>query len=139
VQAHALPVVQKWDGVLKEHFDAVEVEALGQGVVIGIIRAVLDSLLPAPLLDVQVRERVQRRQARRRLLDQDEDRATALGLLAEAIYDVRAIGQDAGLEQVFSGDSGAWFAFRARLQSIEAVLDEVGEALTAPDSDEDAD
>jgi hypothetical protein len=47
--------------------EAVEVEALGQGVVTAIIRAALDSLLPESLRDVQVREAEQREQERRRL------------------------------------------------------------------------
>ena len=40
--------------------EAVEVEALGQGVVTSVIRAALNSLLPEPLEDVQVRELVER-------------------------------------------------------------------------------
>jgi hypothetical protein len=70
VQAHGLPVVSKWDGALRQHFDAVEVEALGQGVVTEIIRATLDALLPESLVDVLTREERQRRQARAQLRGQ---------------------------------------------------------------------
>jgi hypothetical protein len=70
VRDHKLPIVQKKDGRGKGRMhDAVEVEALGQGVVTAIIRAALDSLLPEPLADVQVREDEQREQERRRLRD----------------------------------------------------------------------
>jgi hypothetical protein len=56
VEAHNLPVVQKHDKVLGGSFDAVEVEALGQGVVTRLIRNALDALLPEPLDRVLVRE-----------------------------------------------------------------------------------
>jgi hypothetical protein len=39
---------------------AVETEALTQGVVVGLVRAALDELLPQPLTDVQEREAEQR-------------------------------------------------------------------------------
>jgi hypothetical protein len=67
VKHYTLSVVQKYDGVLKQSFDAVEVEALGQGTVTGIVRAALDALLPEPLEDVQVREDEQKEEWRRRL------------------------------------------------------------------------
>jgi hypothetical protein len=67
VERYKLPVVQKWDGAAKASFPAVEVEALGQGVVTGIVRAALDALLPEPLEAVLVREAEQQEQARRRL------------------------------------------------------------------------
>jgi hypothetical protein len=38
----------------------VETEALTQGVVVGLVRAALDELLPQPLTDVQEREAEQR-------------------------------------------------------------------------------
>ena len=39
MQAYVLPVVQKYDGVTKRAYPAVEVESLGQGIVTGIMRA----------------------------------------------------------------------------------------------------
>jgi hypothetical protein len=63
VDEHDLPRAQKIDRrfrPLRLH-EAVEVEALGQGVVTEIIRAALDDLLPEPLADVQAREAGQRR------------------------------------------------------------------------------
>jgi hypothetical protein len=67
VNHYKLPKVKKYDGVLQQDFDAVEVEALGQGTVTRIVRAALDALLPEPLEAVQVREAEQRGEARRRL------------------------------------------------------------------------
>ena len=67
MQAYALPVVQKYDGATERSYPAVEVEALGQGVVTGIVRAALDSLLPEPLARVLEREHEQRERERRRL------------------------------------------------------------------------
>jgi hypothetical protein len=66
VAEHALPVVAKTDRRFRPArvHEAVEVESLGQGVVTRIIRAVLDSLLPEPLRDVQVRRREQRDRVR---------------------------------------------------------------------------
>ena len=48
-------------------YQAVEVEALGQSVVTGIVRDALDSLLPEPLADVLERQRLEREEVRRRL------------------------------------------------------------------------
>jgi hypothetical protein len=67
VQEHQLPVVMKSDGPKGGAFPAVEVEALGQGLVTGIIRAALDALLPEPLETVRVREERERTAVRRRL------------------------------------------------------------------------
>jgi hypothetical protein len=66
VAEHALPRVQKIDRRFRPPriHEAVEVEALGQGVVTGIIRAALDELLPEPLAVVQVRERIEQGRAR---------------------------------------------------------------------------
>jgi hypothetical protein len=61
VRQYKLPVVTKQDKLKGAH-DAVEVEALGQGVVTGIVRAALDRLLPQPLEAVQVREQKQRQE-----------------------------------------------------------------------------
>jgi hypothetical protein len=68
VETHGLPVVQKVDRVKGTH-PAVEVEALGQGVVTGILRAELDARLPEPLEVVREREAEQREAERRRLLE----------------------------------------------------------------------
>jgi hypothetical protein len=69
VTGYELPVVEKVDKRFsppKVHA-AVEVEALGQGVVTGIIRDALDALLPEPLDAVLVREEEQRREAESKL------------------------------------------------------------------------
>ena len=42
------------------HHDAVETEALGQTVIVGIVRDRLNTLLPEPLADVLEREQAQR-------------------------------------------------------------------------------
>jgi hypothetical protein len=47
-----------------KEYEAIECEALGQGVLVRLIRKHLDSLLPEPLDVVRERERVQREQAR---------------------------------------------------------------------------
>jgi hypothetical protein len=62
VAEHDLPRVQKIDRRFRPPrlHEAVEVEALGQGVVTGLIRGALDELLPEPLAAVQVREAAQR-------------------------------------------------------------------------------
>ena len=60
VDAYAIPPVEKYDRVKRRSAPAWEVEALGQGVVTGIVRRVLDTLLPEPLDRVHVREREQR-------------------------------------------------------------------------------
>jgi hypothetical protein len=51
----------------KGRHEAVEVEALGQGTVVAIIRDALDDLLPEPLDRVQVREQEQRAQVKQAL------------------------------------------------------------------------
>jgi hypothetical protein len=51
-----------------KEYEAIECEALGQGVLVRIIRRHLDSLLPQPLDVVGARERRQREQARKALL-----------------------------------------------------------------------
>jgi hypothetical protein len=65
-QARGLPKVTKVDRRFKPHrkHEAVEVEALGQGVVTGIIRAALDALLPEPLELVREDEAEQREHVR---------------------------------------------------------------------------
>jgi hypothetical protein len=65
-QAHGLPRVEKTDRRFRPPrvHEAVEVEALGQGVVTAIIRAEFDALLPEPLADVLVREEDERDEAR---------------------------------------------------------------------------
>jgi hypothetical protein len=66
VDAHDLPIVEKTDRRFRPErvHEAVEVEALGQGVVTAIIRDALDRLLPEPLDRVQAREAEQRRRVR---------------------------------------------------------------------------
>jgi hypothetical protein len=68
-QARGLPKVEKVDLRFRPHrlHEAVEVEALGQGIVTGIVRAALDALLPEPLELVRAREDAEREQSRRRL------------------------------------------------------------------------
>jgi hypothetical protein len=63
---HRLTPISKHDRVLGT-FPAVEVEALGQSVVTGMVRAALDALLPQPLTDVHAREDSFAELARRRL------------------------------------------------------------------------
>jgi len=67
VEAHKIPPVEKHDKVKRLTANAYEVEALGQGTVTAIVRAELDALLPEPLEHVQVREREERAEWRRRL------------------------------------------------------------------------
>jgi hypothetical protein len=64
VGARDLPTVEKVDRRFRppRRHEAVEVEALGQGVVTTILRDALDGLLPEPLEGVQVREVAQREQ-----------------------------------------------------------------------------
>jgi hypothetical protein len=66
VEEHDLPIVTKQDKAKGAHA-AVEVEALGQGIVTALVREALDDLLPEPLAQVQVREREQQREVRVRL------------------------------------------------------------------------
>jgi hypothetical protein len=64
-----LPEIEKLDRRYKPPrlHRAVEVEALGQGVVTGIVRDALDELLPEPLGAVLDREQVERDEWRERL------------------------------------------------------------------------
>jgi hypothetical protein len=66
VRANDLPVISKPDRRYKpvRHHDAVETEALGQSVIVGIVRDHLDGLLPEPLPDVHEREEAQRAKVR---------------------------------------------------------------------------
>lgn len=68
-QAVGLPTRVKLDRryIPPQAHEAVEVEALGQSVVIGLVRDALDALLPEPLDEVLVREREQREAARKTL------------------------------------------------------------------------
>lgn len=69
VSQYGLIPIRKIDNRYKppQAHDAVEVEALGQTVVTGIIRAALDALLPVPLADVRVREAAEREAAKKLL------------------------------------------------------------------------
>jgi hypothetical protein len=66
VRANDLPVISKPDRRYKpvRYHDAVETEALGQSVIVGIVRDHLDGLLPEPLADVHEREQAQRAKVR---------------------------------------------------------------------------
>lgn len=68
-QAAGLPVVEKVDRRYRppRTHRAVEVEALGQGTVTGLVRAALDELLPEPLAHVLEREQLERDAERQRL------------------------------------------------------------------------
>jgi len=68
-QGRDLPIVVKLDRRYRppRRHEAIEVEALGQGVVTAIIRAALDELVPEPLADVHAREHHQRNKVRRSL------------------------------------------------------------------------
>lgn len=69
VQEHQLPVIHKTDRAYRppRTYPAVETEALGQRLIVGLLRARLDALLPRSLADVQERERAEREALRRRL------------------------------------------------------------------------
>ena len=67
VDEHELDPIQKYDKVLRRSEPAVEVEALGQGTVTGIVQEALDELLPQPLAEVREREEDQRALALARL------------------------------------------------------------------------
>ena len=62
VRARHLPMIRKPDRRYKpvQYHDAVETEALGQSVIVNIVRRRLNALLPEPLADVLERERAQR-------------------------------------------------------------------------------
>ncbi len=66
VRRHHLPVIQKADRRYRpvRFHDAVETEALGQSIIVGIVRARLDELLPEPLAIVLEREQRQRSKVR---------------------------------------------------------------------------
>jgi len=68
-QAHGLPVISKPDKRYKpvQYHDAVETEALGQSVIVNIVRRHLDLLLPEPINDVREREQHQREKIARLL------------------------------------------------------------------------
>lgn len=67
VERYRLPVVEKWDQRTRRRHPSVETEALSQAVIVGIVRDRLDELLPAPLVQVLVREEVERNEVRRLL------------------------------------------------------------------------
>lgn len=71
IRDHKLPVIQKVDRRHRPHraYDAVETEALGQEVIVGMLVEHLDALVPEPLAHVRVREQQQREQAERELAD----------------------------------------------------------------------
>jgi hypothetical protein len=62
VEAYDLPVISKPDNRFKpvRYHDAVETEALGQSIIVGIVRDHLNDLLTEPLNDVLAHENRQR-------------------------------------------------------------------------------
>jgi hypothetical protein len=62
IAAHDLPVIQKTDRRYRggRPHDAVETEALGQSLIVALVRDALDALLPEPLEDVLEREEAER-------------------------------------------------------------------------------
>ena len=69
VEEHDLPVIMKPDHRYKpvRYHEAVETEALGQRLIVQLVREALDDLLPEPLEDVLVHEDEQRAHWRRKL------------------------------------------------------------------------
>ena len=69
VAEHGLPTIVKHDRRYKDGHphEAVETEALSQALIVELLTAELDGLLPEPLEAVQVRERAERAEVRARL------------------------------------------------------------------------
>ena len=67
VEEHKLTPIQKLDKRDGKKHEAVETEALGQAVIVGILRDRLNTLLPEPLDSVLERERKERATIRRKL------------------------------------------------------------------------
>lgn len=64
---HDITPILKTDGRTKRAHEAIEVESLGQGAVIALVRDALDARLPEPLASVHEREAQQRAEIRRHL------------------------------------------------------------------------
>jgi hypothetical protein len=64
VEAYSLPVVMKLDRRDGKAREAVETEALSQGLIVQIVRERLNALLPEPLEAVHIREEAEREQLR---------------------------------------------------------------------------
>jgi hypothetical protein len=64
VRDHNLTIIQKYDARDKKHHPAVETEALSQRLIVQIVRARLDELLPEPLSHFLAREEVERERLR---------------------------------------------------------------------------
>jgi len=75
VRSRGLTPILKYDEryVPRRAHPAVETEALGQGLIVALLRERLEFLLPVPLADVQVREREERAELRRRLSGEGAD------------------------------------------------------------------
>jgi hypothetical protein len=67
VNERNLTIIQKFDKRDKKYHDAVETEALGQEVIMAILRERLEELLPEPLADILERERRDRQRFRKQL------------------------------------------------------------------------
>jgi hypothetical protein len=67
-EEYNLTVIQKYDARTKSSHDAIETEALSQSVIVSIVRARLDALIPEPIETVQVREARAQRRFRRQIL-----------------------------------------------------------------------
>lgn len=65
VERFNLPVIMKRDGRDHQEREAVETESLSQTILLRLLTAFLDQLLPEPLADVHVREQQQRAETRR--------------------------------------------------------------------------
>jgi hypothetical protein len=123
-QAKGLPQIEGIDRRYKpeRRFVKVEVEALGQGVVTGIVRDALDALLPEPLADVLARERCQREQERARLEQRGpEDGESRPGSRRRAEWSgSRSAGLPRSLRAAREADDGEGRQVNARPSAIQA-------------------
>ena len=71
VRDNDLPVISKPDKRYKpvRHYDAVETEALGQGLIVSLLRTRLDELIPEPIDAILERQEQQRAQVAEQLRD----------------------------------------------------------------------
>jgi hypothetical protein len=60
-EEYQLTPIRKYDARDKQFHDAIETEALNQSVIVSIVRARLDDLIPEPIETVQAREKRERR------------------------------------------------------------------------------
>jgi len=64
---YSLTPIRKYDARDKQFHDAIETEALNQSVIVSVVRARLDDLIPEPIETVQVREKRERRRFLRKI------------------------------------------------------------------------